>query len=65
VIVQASRGSNDIPTRLAPRRVPILCRQSQRKKFIKKRGKRVQEGGLGQNPQKKNKEQTEKQKTTK
>jgi len=30
-IGQASRGSNHIPTRLAPHRTPILYRQYQRK----------------------------------
>jgi len=44
-----SRENNDIPTRLAPREPSILCRQTL--KFIKKRGKTVQEeGGLGQDP---------------
>jgi len=50
-IGQTSRGSNDIPTRLAPRRTLILCRQSQIKNLLKK-GEKVHEGGLGQNPQK-------------
>jgi len=50
-IGQTSGGSNDIPTRLAPRRTPILCRQSQIKILLKK-GKKVHEGGLGQNSQK-------------
>jgi len=55
---QASRGSNDIPTRLAPCRTPILCRQTQRKVLLKKRGKK--EGGLGQNPQTQTRNKAEK-----
>ena len=55
---QASRRSNDIPTRLAPRRTPILCRQTQRKVLLKKRGKK--EGGLGQNPQTQTRNKAEK-----
>ena len=39
-IGQASGGSNDLPARLAPRRTPILCRQSQKKKIIKKKGEK-------------------------
>jgi len=62
-IGQTSGGSNDIPTRLAPRRTSILCRQSQIKILLKK-GEKVHEGGLGQNPQK-NKAQTEKEHKTK
>lgn len=62
-IGQTSRGNNNISTRLAPRRTPILCSQFQRNFLLNKGKKRVQEGGLCQNPQKKNKEQTEKQKT--
>jgi len=56
---QASRRSNDIPTRLAPRRTPILCRQTQRKVLLKKGKKK--EGELGQNPQ--NKQETKRKKT--
>jgi len=43
---------------LAPRRTPILSRQSQRKILLKKGGKRLQEGGLGQNPQRKTRNKT-------
>jgi len=58
---QTSRGSNDIPTRLAPRRAPILCRQIQRKILFKKKGEK--RGGLGQNPQ--NKQVTKRKKHNK
>jgi len=51
-IGKASRRSNDIPTRLAPRWTPIVCRQSQN---LLKKGGKIQEGGLDQNPQKKRK----------
>jgi len=49
-IGHASRGSNDIPTRLAPRRTPILYRQSQ-KILLKKRGKSTR-GGTRPKPSK-------------
>jgi len=49
---QASKGSDDIPTRLAPRGTPILCRQTQWI-LLKKREKKYARGRLGQNPQNK------------
>lgn len=50
--------------RLAPRRTPILCRQLQQN-LIKKRGKRVQEGGLDHDPQKRKQTENNKQKKKK
>jgi len=54
---QASRGCNDIPTRLAPRRTLILCRQIQRKVLLKKGGKR---GGTRPKPSKQTRNKAEK-----
>ena len=51
-----------MPTRLAPRKTSILCNKTLN--FIKKRRKYIQEeGGLGQNPKKKNKRQKREQAT--
>jgi len=55
---QASRRSNDIPTRLAPRRTPILCRQTQRKVLLKK-GKKKR-GGTRPKPSKQTRNKAEK-----
>jgi len=56
---QASGGSNGIPTKLAPRRIPIPCHQSQIKNLLKK-GEKGTRGGTRPKPSK-NKAETEKQ----
>jgi len=52
---QTSGGHTDIPTRLASREASVLCPPNS--KILLKKGKKyIQgEGGLGQNPQRKNK----------
>jgi len=56
---QTSRGSNNIPTRLAPRRTPILYRQTHKKVLLKK-GEKITRGGTKPKPSKENKKQSRK-----